>query len=420
MKKLAMRLAFLSILFSLAAAGATRAAPKQEWVASWGVSPDRAGPALEPSTIRQVVRTTIGGSAVRFRLSNLAGGGPQEIGPMRVQVPGGKPVTVTFAGQSTVIIPPGADVVSDTVPLAVAPLQDVIVRLYLPMGSAAPTLHGVGLQTAIVAPGDVTLSPEPLVGAESRSRFFLTDVEVATEVDARALVIVGDSIADGVGSTRDANARWPDVLAERLQSHPELGAISVINAGIAGNRILNDGSAPYIGPSVLSRFERDALAKPGVRWILLAVGINDITGSVTLTEPKEQVSAEQIIEGMRTLAERTRARGLKIWAATLLPTSRIVDPAQAAVVEAKRRQVNDWIRTSGTFDAVLDFEQVLRAGDADVVRLAPEYDSGDHLHPNDKGYRAIAESVDLNLFRETTVRRRPGRTDGEDVSRTPA
>ncbi|HYC96863.1 SGNH/GDSL hydrolase family protein [Brevundimonas sp.] len=394
------KLALVAALFALATAWPASAAHKQEWVAAWSMSPDRPGPALEPSTIRQVVRTTVGGSAVRVRLSNLLGVGAQQIGPVRVQVGEGMPLTVAFGGQPIVTIPQGADVLSDPVPLAVQPLQDITVRLYLPTGSAAATLHGVGLQTAVIARGDMTLSTDPLAGEQRRSRFFVTDIEVAADPAARALVIVGDSIADGVGSTLDANVRWPDVLAERLQHHPELGPIAVINAGMAGNRILNDGSAPYIGPSVMSRFERDALAKPGVRWILLAAGINDITGSVDLTDAKEQVSVEQIIEGMRTLAERARARDVKIWAATLLPSNHIEDPAQAAVVEAMRLQVNVWIRTSGAFDAVLDFEEVLRAGDAGVVRLNSEYDSGDHLHPNDKGYRALAESIDLNLFRE--------------------
>lgn len=396
----ASQLAFIVALFAFGTAGPATAAHRQEWVAAWSMAPDRSGAALEPSTIQQVVRTTVGGAAVRIRLSNLFGVGAQQVGPVRVQVRGGTPLGVTFGGQPTVTIPEGADVLSDPVPLAVQPLQDIMVRLYLPTGSEAPTLHGVGMQTAVVVPGDATLTSGPLAGEQRRSRFFLTDIEVAADPAARAFVIVGDSITDGVGSTRDANARWPDVLAERLQHHPELGPIAVINAGMAGNRILNDGSAPYIGPSILSRFDRDALAKPGVRWVLLAAGINDITASVNLTDPKERVSAEQIIEGMQTLAERARARGVKIWAATLLPSNHIEDPAQAAVVEAVRRQLNVWIRTSGAFDAVLDFEEVLRAEGASVVRLNPDYDSGDHLHPNDKGYRAIAESIDLSLFRE--------------------
>lgn len=391
--------AFVVALFALVTAWPATAAHKQEWVAAWSMSPDRPGAALEPSTISQVVRTTVGGTAVRIRLSNLLGVGPQQIGPVRMHVAGGMPLPVTFAGRPTVTIPQGEDVLSDPVPLTVQPLQEISVRLYLPTGSAAPTLHGVGLQTAIVAPSDVILTSEPLAGEQRGSRFFLTDIEVAAGPAGRALVVIGDSITDGVGSTLNANSRWPDVLAERLQQDDELGHIAVINAGMAGNRILNDGSAPYIGPSVLTRFERDALAKPGVRWILLAAGINDITGSVNLSDPEEQVSASQIINGMQTLAERARARGVTIWAATLLPSNHVVDPAKAAVVEAMRRQVNEWLRTSGAFDAVLDFEAVLRAGDASAVRLHPEYDSGDHLHPNDKGYRAIADSIDLDLFR---------------------
>jgi lysophospholipase L1-like esterase len=258
----------------------------------------------------------------------------------------------------------------------------------------------VGNQTVFFATGDATMAPEfpASEGEPDDSRYFLTDVEVAADPAARAIVILGDSVTDGVGSTENRNARWPDALAERLQADPALADIAVVNSGIAGNRIVNDGAAPYRGPSSLSRFDRDVLGKPGVRWVLLLQGSNDVSAGDVLKTPNEKVSAEQIIDGMKTLIARARAKGIKIWGGTLLPKGGAAFPAPPSEeARIKRQAVGKWIRTSGAFDAVVDFEKVVR-DPANPDRLLPAYDSGDHLHPNDAGYRAMAAALDLSLF----------------------
>ncbi|MFJ1469128.1 SGNH/GDSL hydrolase family protein [Massilia sp. YIM B02787] len=207
------------------------------------------------------------------------------------------------------------------------------------------------------------------------------------------MAVIGDSIADGVGAEE---AGWPDALAARLQAEPALATIGIANEGIAGNRILNDASTPYVGPSVLARFDRDTLDKPGVRWVLLHEGVNDITAARLLAAPADRVTVGQIEAGMRKLAGRARARGVKIWAGTLLPFAGTKD-FWSADAERDRLALNAWIRTAGVFDAVVDFDAALRDPEQ-PSRLNPAYDSGDHLHPNDAGYRVMAQQVDLSLL----------------------
>lgn len=373
------------------------------WVSSWGAAPVAAGPALPPRTIRQVIRTSLGGTAVRIRLSNLFGNTPLTVGPVRVArsmegpaIQAGTDRGVTFNGMASVTLPPGGSVLSDATDLPVAALESLAVSLYLPEGASAPTIHQVGNQTVYLAQGDLTsrlrLEPE---GEADDTRYLLTDLEVAAPMDARSFVVLGDSITDGVGSSENANARWPDRLAERLQAVPSSRAIAVVNAGIAGNRILNDAVAPYRGPSSLSRLDRDVLDKPGVRWLLLLQGGNDISASDLLDAPDQKVSAAQIIEGMQAIIARARARGIEVWGATLLPRGGTTFPTPpTAAARAKREAVNAWIRESGAFDVVVDFAEVMR-DPAKPDHLRPDYDSGDHLHPNDTGYRAMAEAIDL-------------------------
>jgi lysophospholipase L1-like esterase/glyoxylase-like metal-dependent hydrolase (beta-lactamase superfamily II) len=381
------------------------------WASAWSAAPDQEGPAVPARTIRQIVRPSIGGSSVRLRLSNLFGTGPVTIGPVRVAKDAGesaiRPETdraVTFGGRPTVTIARGADVLTDPVAFPVAALEQLAISMYVVDSSKASTLHGVGLQTAYIANGDVTAAVN-LAGSETdTSRYFLTDVEVAATADARTIVVIGDSITDGVGSALDRNRRWPDVLAERLQADPALASIAVVNSAIAGNRLLNDASKPFVGPSMLSRFDRDALRKPGVRWILLLTGSNDISAADMLDTQKDKVSAQQIIAGMQQLIARAHAAGIKVYGATLLPKAGVQKPfVHTAEAQAKRQELNTWIRSSGAFDAVVDFAQLM--GDsARPDHLAPAYDSGDHLHPNDAGYKAMAAAIDLRVFREMEIR----------------
>jgi lysophospholipase L1-like esterase len=390
-------------LFAALVFAPAHGADAQRWSAAWAAVPDSPGPALQAQTIRQILRTSVAGSRVRIRLSNLYGTAPLVIGPVRLALSAGgarvKPDSgrpLRFAGQPTVTIAPGASMLSDPVDMPVHALQDLAVSFYLPAGAALSTLHGAGMQTVfLTTAGDATAAADLEAAQTDDSRYFLTDVEVLGD-EPRALVVVGDSIADGIGSGNDHNARWPDGLAARLQRDRSLDKVAVINAGIAGNRMLNDAVKPFVGPSTLSRFDRDALDKPGVRWIVLHQGINDIAASSLLKDPAAQVSAEQVIDGMKTLAARARARGVKIWAGTLLPfegTKRFYTEE----AEAKRQLVNAWIRNGGAFDAVVDFDLALR-DPAHPGRLLPGFDSGDHLHPNEAGYQAMAGLIDLRLL----------------------
>jgi lysophospholipase L1-like esterase len=393
------------VLGGLVMFGSAPAADQPHWVATWGATADLPGRPFEAQSLRQVARVSIGGSGVRLRLSNFFGTGPVTIGPVRIAahadgsaIKAGTDRVVTFGGKPTVTIEKGRDVLSDPVAFAVMPLQELAISMFLPAQTGPSTLHNTAIQTTYIASGDVTVAAKFPMGETDTSRFFLTDIEVTAGPQARVLVAVGDSITDGVGSTEDANARWPDALAARLQADPKLASIGVVNSGISGNRILNDGFDPFIGPSVLSRFERDALSKPGVRWIVLMSGTNDISAANVLTRPQDKVTAQQIIEGMKTLIARAHSRGIKVWGATLSPRAGTKPPFYSENGEVMRREVNTWIRTSGAFDAVLDFERVL--GDpARPDALRPEYDSGDHLHPNDVGFRAMADSIDLHLFK---------------------
>ena len=378
------------------------------WVATWGAAPDSPEPSIGGSTVRQIVRTSVGGKRVRLRFSNLFGSRPLTLGPVRValQATAGAIVpssdrVVTFGGARTAVLRAGQDALSDPVDLAVPAMARLAVTVHAPAGAGTSTTHGVANQTAYFLPGDSTAAAVFPSGNADASRYFLTGVDVEADAGAATVVVLGDSITDGVGSTPDRDARWPDALAARLQANRTTASIAVVNAGIAGNRILNDGRPPYIGPSALSRFDRDVLDTPGVRWIILLQGSNDVSAADTLTTPQDQVSARQIIEGMTALIERAHARGLAIYGATLLPLEGVGKPfVSTDAGREKRRAINDWIRTGGAFDGVIDFERVM--GDpARPGRLRPAFDSGDHLHPNDAGYAAMAAAVDTNLFRNT-------------------
>ena len=398
------------LLCSMAASLPARAASDVQWVDAWAAAPDSAGPPLSAQTVRQIVRTSIGGSSVRIRLSNLFGTAPVTIGPVHLARHGSgsaiRPDTdhvLRFAGKPTVTIAPGADVLSDPIALPLAALDEIAVSLYLPAGAKASTVHGDGMQTAFITPGNAVAAASFPTGKTSGAGFFLTDVEVAAGAEARTIVAIGDSVTDGHGSGRDHNARWTDAFAERLQADPALASIAVANAGISGIRLLKDGP---IGPSMLARFDRDVLDKPGLAWVVLDAGLNDIGLSDDPDSPADNVSAQQIIDGMKTLIARAHARGISIIGATLLPYAGAEDPLRySAAGEAKRQALNAWIRGAGAFDAVVDFEAVTR-DPAQPDRLLPAFDSGDHIHPNDAGYQAMAASISLRLFVEMS--RHPG------------
>jgi lysophospholipase L1-like esterase len=379
------------------------------WISSWTASPMAPRGVMPASisnrTIRQIVHLSIGGDKVRLRLSNEFGTKPILIGAASVAVASKSSDIVsaslralTFGGAKSVIIQPGAPALSDPVEFNVAPLSDVAVSLYLPAATELGTVHATGLQTAYVSTtGDFTASTEFPVVDRFENRFFLTGVMVEPSSQVRAIVTFGDSITDGTRSTVDANARWPDVFARRLKAAGL--AVAVLNQGIAGNRVLSDGA----GVSALARFERDVLSQPGVSHVVIFLGINDIGFPGTAIEPGGTVrTADEIIAGYKQMIERAHLRSIKVIGSPLTPFENALagGPNQGYFTpekEAKRLAVNNWIRTSGAFDGLIEFDRVV-ADPAHPSAIAAAYDSGDHLHPNDAGYKAMGEAVDLKLF----------------------
>jgi lysophospholipase L1-like esterase len=399
--------ALSAISFALSPAGAQT--QTSSWISTWTASPQSPRGVIPTSfsnrTVRQIVRVSIGGNKVRIRLSNEFGTKPVLIGAASVGLAGessdiasGSLHSLTFGGSKSIILLPGAPALSDPVELNVAPLADVAVSLYLPAATDLGTVHQVGLQTAFVsAAGDFTASSDFPTVDKFANRFFLAAVMVEPSSRARAIVMFGDSITDGTNSTVNTNSRWPDVLARRLR---EAGApVAVLNQGISGNRVLSEGA----GVSALARFERDVLSQPGVSHVVIFLGINDIGFPGSAIETSGIVrTADEIIAGYKQLIERARLRSIKVIGSPLTPFENAFAgmPNQGYFTsekEAKRLAVNNWIRTSGAFDGIIDFERVL-ADPAHPTAIAAAYDSGDHLHPNDAGYRAMGESIDLKLF----------------------
>lgn len=379
------------------------------WGATWAASPhaptDVFGPSWGPGgfddhSVRQVVRISEGGAAVRIRLSNAYGTSPLVVtGATVARTEAGAAVRpgtvrhVTFGGGRTVTVPVGGEVVGDPAPLSAPPLSRVTVTLYLAGPTGPATGHAFASATSWRASGDHRADVAADAFAEtSSSWFYLSGVEVVDFTPRREVVVAfGDSITDGTASTVDADNRYPDELAERLG-----GRLGVVNAGIGGNRVLNDSSC--FGEKALSRFERDALGQPDVRTVVLLEGINDIgfpRFAFECTTPNPEVTAAQLIAGYRELIGKARAAGVRVVGGTLLPFKGADYYSDAG--EAVRDEVNAWIRTSGEFDAVVDFDRAL-ADPADRDSLLPAYDSGDRLHPNDAGYRAMAEAVDLSVL----------------------
>jgi lysophospholipase L1-like esterase len=284
--------------------------------------------------------------------------------------------------------------VTDAVELAVQPLSDIAISLYLPTETGPATLHPAAFHTTYISrEGDQTTQAVIADPTTSQSYYFITGVDVIAPAEAATLVTFGDSITDGARSTVDANRAWPSVLAQRLVANPTTKTVGVLNHGIGGNRLLRDNT----GPNALARFDRDVIAQPGVKWVTVLEGINDIgTGAGPNATAATAVSADELIGALRQLIERAHAHGIRVIGCTLLPYMGAGYSSELG--EAIRSAVNQWIRTGGFFDAVIDFDAAIRDPSA-PTRMKADYDSGDHLHPNDAGYKAMADAVDLGLFR---------------------
>jgi lysophospholipase L1-like esterase len=373
------------------------------WVRSWAAAPQRADqdlPDIADATLRQEVRISFGGSRVRIRFTNEFGGTGVTIGAARVGIAGpdgtilaGSDRGLTFAGTPSMYVPAGAPAISDPVDLVVPALATVVVSVYLPGRVKDVTGHNLVAGPGWIMPGDQTAAAalpsaaEPLDG-----RALLSGVETLVPESAVGIVAIGSSVTDGGGATNAAGGGWPEQLAARF---------AVANQGISGNRLLNDG----FGASILARFDRDVLALPGVTHLVLLGGMNDIAYSIApgdvdpefagIMTTDAPIGTADVIAAYRQIVERAHAHGVAVFGATLTPYGG--SGSSTPDGEAARQHVNDWIRSSGAFDAVLDFDAVWRDPE-DPARVAAGFDLGDHLHGNDAGYRALADSIDLGLF----------------------
>jgi lysophospholipase L1-like esterase len=396
----------------------------EQWIGTWATAPQPFIPGslqtFRNQSLRLIVHTSAGGTKVRIKISNTYGDGPLLIGGAHIarrtaaaEIDPRSDRMLKFQTKSSTTVAAGLMVVSDPVEMDVPALSDLAVSLFLPQRTEAKTSHSMAKQTSYVSPetGDSTAAVNFQVAKTIHSWPFLTGVDVEASPGAAAIVAFGSSLTDGDGTTADTNGRWPDVLAERVQKGAGGKAeIGVLNEGIIGNRLLHDSPKgadnPFgagLGQAGLARFERDVLAQAGVRYVIVGLGINDfLFPAFPFTPPNEKVSAEDIISGYRKLIARGHRNGVRVIATTNPPFENsafegLVTAFYTSEREAIRQKVNDWIRSSGEFDGVVDLDAVLR-DPSHPTQLLPAYDSGDHLHPNNAGCIAEGNAVPLALF----------------------
>ncbi len=396
-------IALAALALALASPSRAQSTPHPQWVGTWATSPMLAEGfnlrLLTGVTLREIVHISVGGPQVRVRFTNEFGLDPLTVSDAHVALSAGSGAiqpgsdqALTFGGAASVNIPPGAAMFSDPVALTVTPLSDLAVSFYLPSQiMRAETYHPFADQDNYLADGDSSAAPQLAQPATVTSWYFLDGIDVPAEVGSRAIVTLGDSITDGAHSTLNANLRWPDVLAARLNKDPNLSHVSVLNEGIGGNRVLNETT----GPSALSRLDRDVLAQSGVRYVIVLESINDIGRLAHVMVPWDDITAQQLERGLKQIADEAHEHGIKAYGATLTPYGGANYSCDKG--EQVREAVNDWIRSSGTFDGVIDFDKATR-DPQNPTHFNPAYDSGDHLHPGDEGYKAMGAAIDLTLF----------------------
>ncbi|MGW7731257.1 GDSL-type esterase/lipase family protein [Streptomyces canus] len=364
--------------------------------ATWGPAMVSGGQSFTAQTIRMVVHNNTSGAGLRIRLSNLRGTTALSVGAVTVAVQSsgatavaGTTHTVTFGRSATPTIPAGQELTSDVIPMPVAAEQNLLVSVYLPGTTGASTYHYDAHQTSYLsAAGTGNHAAEEAATnftATTTHWYYVAGLDVVSPTANGTVVAIGDSITDGSLATDNANQRWPDYLAWRLQAESGGQRLGVVNAGIGGNRVVHDSPSTQQGIAAVTRFSHDVLTQPGVKDVILLEGINDINSTAFPT------TADEIIAGYRTMIDQAHTAGVRIIGGTILPAS------QTAAKAAARAQVNDWIRTSGAFDAVIDFDAALR-DPANPAQLLPAYDGGDHVHPNSAGMQAMANTVNLALL----------------------
>ena len=413
---------FAPPLYAQTAVEASQQGGGGRWVATWGSAPIAPGittidalfgadtsRSFENQTVRHIVHTSVGGRRVRIRLSNAFGALPLRVGAAQVALSSAQAAVypgtgrrLTFGGQSSVLIPAGGVMVSDAAELDVPADGNLAVSLYLPGVTEPATYHEFTLQTSYVAAensGNQVAALDLPGAATTPATFYLTAVEVLPSEPVGAVVALGDSIAQGGGSSPNQNRTWPDKLSDRLNVNPYRPRLSVVNQGVGCGRLLFD----LCGPNGIARFDRDVLGVAGVRTVIVSLGLNDIMIPSTLPmfgKPEfaaETVSATDIINGLKQLVIRARAQNIRIIGATITPFgSSTVPGVFTPETEAKRQAVNRWIRTGGGFDGVIDFEAAVR-DPANPSRLLPAYDA-DGVHLSDAGYAAMANAINLSML----------------------
>ena len=407
---------FLRVLLAaaLTAPLAHAASAPDHWVGTWATADvERANTrdniAAADTTLRQIVHVSLGGSSVCVELSNQFGTEPLTVSTVQIALaasPAGAkgdivPATanaVTFGGRPSIVIPPGAHVVSDATAINLPAQADLAISIFLPAQKITHlTVHGSAYQTNYIAPGNVVkdakLPPEDTVTKTSASWYFLKAVDVKASANTASIVAFGDSITDGTFSSPNQNKRWPDFLARRLAANKKTTNLGVLNLGIGGNRVLND----VTGPSALARFDADVLAQSGVKYMIILESINDIGHSFDPKKPYDVITTEDLIQGLTQLADRAHDHGIKVIGATLTPY--LGAGYSSPEGEAVRKAVNQWIRTTTVFDGFVDFDAATidkSTGAFDTRFNAPPH--ADHLHPNDAGMEAMANAIDLKLF----------------------